>query len=150
MTRSDRSASSRSRRGHKEAKILIKIPSEIRYIKEVWLKILADIKPYNVDPDTLFDIRLCVEEALNNAVMHGNNSDNRLFVNVSYWVEGADFNIEIKDEGGGFDHKLIPDPTTDDNIMKGSGRGVYLIENLMDRVEFNKAGNTIKMVKHLK
>jgi len=150
MTRSDQSASSRSRKGHKEAKILIKIPSEIRYIKEVWLRILTDLKPYNVDSDTLFDVRLCVEEALRNAVVHGNRSDNRLFVNVSYWIKGADFNIEIENEGSGFDHRIIPDPTTDDNIMKSSGRGVYLLKNLMDSVEFNKTGNVIKMVKHLK
>lgn len=149
MTRSDQSASSKSRRG-KEAKILIKIPSEIKYIKKVWLRVLADLKSYNVGPDTLFDIRLCVDEALVNAVMHGNGSDKRLSINVSYWVKGSDLNIEIEDEGSGFNHKLMPDPTTDDNIMKGSGRGLYLIKNLMDRVEFNKAGNMIKMVKHLK
>ena len=149
MTRSDQSASSRSRKG-KEAKILIKIPSEIRYIKEVWLRILTDLKSYKVDQDTLFDIRLCVEEALINAVVHGNRSDDRLFVNVSYWVKDADFNIEIENEGSGFDYRLIPDPTTDDNIMKNSGRGVYLIKNLMDSVEFDKGGKIIKMVKHLK
>ena len=149
MTKSDRSASSKNR-SDKEVKITVKIPSEIRYIKEVSLNILTYLKPYDIDPDTLFDIKLCIEEALRNAMVHGNNSDKRLFVNVSYWVKGAYFNIEIKDEGSGFNHKLIPDPTTGNNIMKTSGRGVYLIKNLMDIVEFNKSGNEIKMVKRLK
>ena len=149
MTKSDRSVSSKSRKGSK-TKITVKIPSETRYIKEISSDILTYLGPYDVGSDTLFYIRLCVEEALRNAMVHGNNSDERLFINVSYWVKGADFNIEIKDEGNGFNHKLIPDPTTDNNIMKTSGRGVYLIKNLMDSVEFNKFGNKIKMVKHLK
>ena len=58
-------------------------------------------------------------------------------------------NIEVEDKGSGFDYKQLSDPTANDNIMKGSGRGVYLIRSLMDEVEYNDTGNKLKMTKRL-
>ncbi len=149
MLRLDLSAFLRNREGRKK-KVLIKIPSDIKFIRKVSSKILKSLIPYNVDADKVFDIKLCAEEAIRNAIVHGNRSDKKLVVKVTYWVEWDNMNIEIEDEGKGFDRRLIPDPTVGDNIMKGSGRGVYLIKKLMDGMKFNKAGNKIRLVKHLK
>ncbi len=133
----------------KTHKKLIKIPSEISYIKKVSSEILDSLTPYKLNQDRLFDIRLCTEEAVRNAIVHGNGSDKKLYVTVSYWVDNDKLNIEIEDEGRGFDYNKVPDPTNENNILKGSGRGVYLVRHLMDEVEFNEKGNKLRLVKYL-
>lgn len=131
-------------------KAVLIMPSRIESIKEVSSKILDFLKPYGVSEETLFDIRLCTEEAVRNAIVHGNLSDKYLLTTVSYWIEDGFINIEVEDEGVGFDRGNLSDPTTDDNLTKGSGRGVYLINKLMDSARFNESGNKITMIKKLK
>ncbi len=131
-------------------KTVIIVPSETESIRTVSVKLLEAIKPYGVSEDTLYDIRLCTEEAVRNAIVHGNLSDVHLLTTVSYWIEEDKIFIEVEDEGVGFDRGNLPDPTTDDNILKGSGRGVYLIEKLMDSARFNQSGNKITMTKKIK
>jgi serine/threonine-protein kinase RsbW len=131
-------------------KTLIKVPSETRYIRKVSSRILSGLDRYNVDEGRIFDIRLCIEEAVRNAMVHGNNSDKALSVKTIYWVDGDAVNIEVEDEGRGFDCAKVADPTAETNILKNSGRGVYLIKKLMDKVEYNDKGNKITMIKKLK
>ena len=133
-----------------EKKTLIEIPSQIKNIRKVSSEILESLSPYRLDENTLFDIRLCTEEAVRNAVVHGNRSNEKLRVKVSYWIDNNKLNIEVEDEGDGFNPDTIPDPTGNNNIMKESGRGVCLIRELMNSVGFNEKGNKIKMEKTLK
>src|SRR3989338_10622276 len=126
-------------------KTILKIPSDIKYLKKVSSKILESLETYKIDESGIFDIRLCVEEAVINAVVHGNRRDKRKSVKIAYWIKDGLLNIEVEDKGSGFDYKPMPDPTVNDNIMKGSGRGLYLIKNIMDEVEYNKAGNKMRM-----
>ncbi len=130
-------------------KSLIIVPSEAKYIREVSSAIREALASCKVGADALFEIKLCVEEAVRNAMVHGNRSDKKKTVKVSYWVEKGSLNIEVEDEGDGFDPKAVPDPTKDDNLTKTSGRGVYLIKKLMDRVEFDSNGRRVRMVKRL-
>jgi serine/threonine-protein kinase RsbW len=130
-------------------KSVIKIPSDISEIRKVSCAIIEDVAPREKNESKVFDIRLSTEEAVRNAIIHGNKSDASKSVTVTYWVEAGNLHIEVEDEGGGFDYKNIPNPTEKENIMKNSGRGVYLIRRLMNRVEFNESGNVIRMVKHL-
>lgn len=129
---------------------VIKVPSEIGSIRKVSSEILGGLLPYKLDKDSAFDIRLCTEEAVRNAIVHGNLSRKESVVKVSYWIDKGKLNIEVEDEGSGFNLKKVPDPTENCNIMKGSGRGVYLIKKLMDYVDFNEKGNKIRMWKVLK
>lgn len=131
-------------------KTIVKIPSNIKYITKVSSKVLETLTSYKIDESDMFDIRLCVEEAVINAIIHGNSRDETKPVKIAYWIEENKLNVEVEDKGKGFDYKHMPDPTANDNIMKGSGRGVYLINNLMDEVEHNESGNKIKMMKYLK
>ncbi len=149
MTRSDPLAFLKR---HKEppGKTLIKVPSETRYIRKVSSGILSGIARYNVDESRLFDIRLCVEEAVRNAMVHGNHCDKKLSVRTVYWVDNGALNIEIADEGPGFDRADVADPTLESHILKNSGRGVYLIRKLMDKVEYNEKGNKVTMMKRLR
>lgn len=130
--------------------ILITVPSDIKYIKKVSSKILEKVSSYCKDSDILFDIKLCVEEAVRNAMVHGNLSDKRKKVSALLRVDHGKAFIEITDEGRGFDHKKVPDPTEADNMLRNSGRGVYLIKNLMDSVEYKGSGNKLVMMKRLK
>ena len=92
---------------------------------------------------------MCAEEAIRNAIVHGNRSNKKLHVKVNYRLENDRIIIEVEDEGAGFDPRKIADPTGDDNIMKESGRGICLIKRLMDKVDFNQKGNKIRMEKGL-
>ncbi|MBU0605146.1 MAG: ATP-binding protein [Candidatus Omnitrophica bacterium] len=137
---------------HKEpsGKTLIKVPSETRYINKVSSEILSGLARYGVDESRLFDIRLCVEEAVRNAMVHGNHCDKKLPVRTVYWVDNGVLNVEIADEGPGFDSTDVADPTLEPHMLKNSGRGVYLIKKLMDKIEYNEKGNKITMTKILK
>ena len=130
-------------------KSLVKIPSDTRFAKDISTRVIGALKPYKVDASDIFDVRLCVEEAVINAIVHGNRRDSSKSVRVTYWIKDDKLNVEVEDEGAGFDHKHLIDPTADDNIEKGSGRGVFLIHKLMDVVEYNEAGNDMKMIKYL-
>jgi serine/threonine-protein kinase RsbW len=128
---------------------VIEIPSDIKYIREVSSGILKWLQPRELDESALFDIRLCVEEVVRNAITHGNGSNSRLKVMISYWLEGDSLIIEVEDAGAGFDPGKVPDPTTEDNIMKGNGRGVYLVGKLIDKMEFNDKGNKVRLTKYI-
>jgi serine/threonine-protein kinase RsbW len=145
MLRLDPSAFLRNPRNKKT----VTVPSETRYIRKVSTKILGALAGFALDDRRVFDVRLCVEEAVRNAIVHGNHSDRRLSVRVTYWIEDSKLFIEVEDEGSGYDHNALADPTTGAHITKNSGRGVYLIKKLMDRVSYNDTGNRIMMVKNL-
>jgi len=131
------------------SKKVITVPSETRYIRKVSDRILSSIEVLGLDDGKIFDIKLCIEEAVRNAIVHGNHSDRRRSVRVTYGVEDSRLTIEVEDEGIGFDHRTVADPTAQAHIMKNSGRGVYLIRKLMDRTDYNDIGNKITMVKNL-
>ena len=130
--------------------MLIEIPSEIKYIKKISSRILDSLLPYGVDEEKLSDIRLCAEEAVRNAIVHGSRMNKKLRVRVNYRIDKNRIIIEVEDEGIGFDPDSIPDPTLKNNITKESGRGVCLIKKLMDKVDFNEKGSKIRMEKSLK
>jgi len=136
-------------RNPREKKLVLRVPSETRFIRKVSSRILGDTASLDLDEGTVFDIKLCIEEAVRNAIVHGNHSDRRLTVTVTYWIEDAKLFIAVEDEGAGFDHKTVADPTHEAHITKNSGRGVYLIRKLMDRADYNESGNRLTMVKSL-
>jgi len=149
MLNLDRSASSRSSEDTERSKINITIPSDIKHLREVSSRILEGLAHYRLSEEALFEIRLCIEEAVRNAIVHGNRSDKNLPVNISYSTQDRQLVMEVEDSGAGFNPQSVPDPTADDNILKGGGRGVYLIKHLMDKVEYNDTGNKIRMVKRI-
>lgn len=147
MPRSDPSAFLRN---PKDRKALLRVSSQTSNIRRVSSRILGVLGAFKLDEGTVFDIRLCIEEAVRNAMVHGNRSDKRRAVRVSYGIDGSRLVIEVEDEGAGFDHAALADPTAEPHITKNSGRGVYLIRKLMDRAEYNETGNRLTMVKDLR
>ncbi len=128
---------------------VFEIPSDPKYIKRASSKLLGALKKLKLSEETLFDIRLSLEEAVINAIKYGNRSDKSLPVVISYDFSGGKLEIKVRDQGKGFDHKMTPDPRSETNILKHGGRGIFLIRNLMDEVKYNDSGNEIKMIKFI-
>ena len=104
-----------------------------------------------VDEDDLFKISMAVREAAVNAVMHGNAQNPDKQITVSFENTGASLIFSVADEGKGLDPDSIPDPLAPENLMRGSGRGIFLIRSLMDEVHFKQLnpGTELTLVKHL-
>ncbi|MEL7832502.1 ATP-binding protein [Fodinibius sp. Rm-B-1B1-1] len=94
------------------------------------------------DEDDSGRIMLTLSEAVNNAIMHGNNEDPDKKVVVKSRLDQSSqvLIISVEDEGEGFDPDEIPDPLKDENLLNEGGRGVYLIEQYADDLEFSKGG----------
>ncbi len=97
--------------------------------------------------DEAFKVKLALEEALSNAMRHGNASLPEALVLVRVMIDAAGVSIEVRDEGPGFDFTQVPDPNSATGMRKPSGRGIYLMRKLMDRVEFFDAGRGVRMTK---
>ena len=95
----------------------------------------------------VFGIHLSMEEALVNAVKHGNKYNPAKKVHVRVGISSNLFRSEITDEGEGFDPAKLPDPTDPDYLDKPNGRGVMLMRNFMTRVVYNDRGNAVFMEK---
>jgi serine/threonine-protein kinase RsbW len=128
----------------------LQISSELKNVKAASAQILESLLPFNLSSYDLLDIRLCLEEALINAMKYGNKLQPDLSVEITYSIDDDILKITMRDEGDGFDYKNLPDPTLEENLQELKGRGVYLIRRLMDEVVFNEAGNQITMIKKLK
>lgn len=127
----------------------VKIPSDIKYIRKVSGEIEDFLKSDGVNQEVIFDIRLAVEEAVKNAIIHGNSRKNDLTVSISYFLEGNKLTVEVEDMGKGFKPANVPDPRCDENLLKTGGRGVLLIKELMDEVQYNSMGNKVVMLKYI-
>lgn len=125
------------------------IPSRLDMIPDFVSGIIEKLLFLPLDEDVIFCVKLCLHEAAINAVEHGNKLDSRLTVTVVIAFETNRLIVEVTDQGGGFDHKRVPNPTIPANLLKPEGRGIFLIRNLMDKVSFSNKGRTIKMVKIL-
>jgi len=132
---------------HVHEKIEFELPSDLalmngvlEYLQERVAK-LGLIKP---DRSNLF---VALDEAFVNAVKHGNKNDPNKLVRITAELTPQEASFTVEDEGEGFDVKQIPDPCDPANLFRTSGRGVLLIYNIMDEVEYNAQGNRVKMVK---
>ncbi len=93
------------------------------------------------------NLPMAVDEALSNAIVHGNRSDENLKVRVRIYISSHRMHVQIEDEGEGFFPEELSDPTERENLYKGSGRGIFLLKELMDSVEFKKGGRLIELEK---
>ena len=110
--------------------------------------IVGQINPGDFSPEEIFSIHLAIEEAMVNAVEHGNRLDSLKQVTVEYSITSEAFEISITDEGCGFVPDTVPDPQVDENIHNVTGRGIVLMRASMDSVEYNERGNCVHMIKH--
>jgi serine/threonine-protein kinase RsbW len=104
-----------------------------------------------LDEDQRFHVTMAVHEAAINAVLHGNDYNPKLHIDVSMENTGTQLIFVIADQGHGFDPDHLPDPLAPENVLRGTGRGIFLIRSLMDEVRFRKLdpGTEMTLVKHL-
>jgi serine/threonine-protein kinase RsbW len=125
------------------------LPSEAAAGKRAVDELLQCLHQHEWMEDEIFGVHLAVEEALVNAIKHGNQYDGQKRVRFLYKLCKDRVRIEIIDEGEGFDPAVVPDPTDEDNLETPSGRGIMLMRNFMSRVEYNESGNHVVMEKVL-
>ncbi len=100
---------------------------------------------YKINEDYYGNILIALTEAVTNAIVHGNKMDSKKHVEVHVSKDENQLCFKIKDEGAGFDASILPDPTAPENIENPSGRGIFLIKNLADQVDFEDEGRTLIM-----
>ena len=107
---------------------------------------LDTLRTLGYDEGSVFAIRLALEEAINNGFRHGNKSDPAKVVRLDWSATEQRVQIEVEDEGEGFDPGAVPDPTAEENIEIPSGRGLMLMRAYMSEVEYVDPGNRVRLV----
>jgi serine/threonine-protein kinase RsbW len=123
------------------------IPSDPGQARLVQDAIEQALKHHHYGDHDVFSIKLAVEEALINAIKHGNQMDRAKKVHIAYRVLPERFDVQITDEGAGFNPDDVPDPTMAENLERPCGRGVMLMRHYMSRVEYHGRGNSVSMTK---
>ena len=113
-------------------------------------EILSIIVPFLTVEKDIFWFRLAIDEAINNAVLHGHSESlNQPVTNLflKYQISEEQIVVFVEDRGNGFDHMNVPDPTAEENLMNINGRGIYLMRRIMDSVNYNNRGNQVMLIK---
>jgi serine/threonine-protein kinase RsbW len=123
------------------------IPSELLSGRGILDEVLSRLQAEGWTTRELFGIRLALEEAVVNAIKHGNRLDKEKQVHVICNSTADKIQIQISDEGPGFDPKLVPDCTDAEHLDVPNGRGILLMRNFMSLVKYNERGNVVVMEK---
>jgi len=123
------------------------IPSDLVAARGAEEAVLAQVARWGYSDAATFAIKLALEEGMNNAIKHGNKFRADKTVELVYDISAERAIITITDHGCGFNPSAVPDPTTDENLEKPTGRGVMLMHAYMDEVAYNAKGNQVRMVK---
>lgn len=124
-----------------------KFPSDTQLARQFLEELLHNLSENGWPEEDTFGVHLATEEALMNAIKHGNQRDESKFVSFSYKVSPISLWLEVADEGLGFDPEAVPDPTLDENLEVPSGRGLMLMRTFMTSVTYNAKGNQVTMTK---
>jgi len=130
-----------------KSSVKMTIASDYREVREVQRLIRDAVEKAGFDSDAQFGIKVALEEAIINAIKHGNKLSKKKRVHVEWTVTPEAAEIIIEDEGPGFDRTHVPDPTRDGNLEKLTGRGILLIEAYMNDVEWSKGGRRVRLFK---
>jgi serine/threonine-protein kinase RsbW len=123
------------------------IPSDSAEARRIQEEIERQLKACHFSEHEIFSVKLALEEALVNAIKHGNQLDHTKKVHIAYDIKPERFDILITDEGCGFDPAEVPDPTAVENLERPCGRGLMLMRYYMNEVSFNTTGNSVFMTK---
>ncbi|GET20548.1 ATP-binding protein [Prolixibacter denitrificans] len=124
----------------------LEIQSRIEELKTC-LKVCHEMRDsLSLDCETYFSFQTSLLEAVQNAIIHGNKSDESKKVKIDLEVDESTIQVRIEDEGKGFDPECVANPTCGDNITKENGRGIFFIKNLCDGFEVIGKGNVVKLL----
>lgn len=118
-------------------------PSEQKHLKDVEELVNSLFIEYTIPEDLYGNVLLCTMEACNNAIVHGNNGVKETEFKIAFSISDNFLEITIIDQGPGFDFNNLPNPTDPENIDKPTGRGIFLVKNLSDEIEFKSDGTVL-------
>ncbi|WP_255486914.1 ATP-binding protein [Mucilaginibacter sp. SP1R1] len=130
---------------HTSELFTLQLPSKTESIVQLELLIEEIADKYHVAEDTFANMMTCLNEAVINAIIHGNKLDETKKVIINAEVNQKRIIWTITDEGTGFDYANLADPTAPENLENLTGRGVFIIKHLADQCIFNTSGNTIEL-----
>jgi serine/threonine-protein kinase RsbW len=128
-------------------KIDFELPSDVSLMNGVLQYLMERVAKLGLIKPERSNLFVALDEAFVNAVKHGNHNDPRKLVRITAELSSKEARFTVEDEGEGFNVQEIPDPRDPSNLFKTSGRGVLLIYNIMDEVQYNERGNRLTMVK---
>jgi serine/threonine-protein kinase RsbW len=130
-----------------EERIAFKMPSDVKYLDSVLDHLNERLLRRGIVNPGDSEVVIALDEAIVNAIKHGNKCDPRKAVHIvaEFTADGARFTVT--DEGPGFSREEVPDPTDPARLLEPSGRGLLLINHIMDQVCFNQCGNELQMFK---
>lgn len=126
----------------------LQVPSDLLAAKQPEQEILDTLERLGYPDQSIFAVKLALEEALVNAIKHGNRSDPAKYITVRYDINATRVVIIICDEGSGFSPANVPDCTADENLSRPCGRGIMLMRAYMDQVQYSQSGTMVRMVKY--
>lgn len=126
--------------------VKIQIPSLIENIRVIESFIDNSKDEFEFEDDIYGNIMVAVTESVNNAIRHGNKFDKDKNVYLTLQVEDNQLLFEVEDEGPGFDYDNLPDPTAPENLESPGGRGIFLMHNLCDEVNFLDEGKKVQLI----
>ena len=134
-----------------QKRLSFKLASTMESVAEVEAAAEKFTQAAGLDEDESFRVVMAVREATVNAVLHGNGYDPNKQVSASFENDGKSVIVKIADEGEGLDPEKIPDPLAQENLLRGTGRGIFLIRSFLDEVHFRQLhpGTELTLVKHL-
>jgi serine/threonine-protein kinase RsbW len=133
-----------------ERQLIFELPNDLRYIEETVDFVVSHCSTCDeVARKLRLNFRVSLVEALANAMIYGNGRDPSKRVHVEVFLGEGFVTARVTDEGAGFDPGGVPDPTAPSNLSKESGRGLFLMRELMDEVRFNARGNSVTLILHL-
>lgn len=124
----------------------IRLSSKLKNIIQVETFAYGLKQKYHINDEVFPKILISVTEAVNNAIIHGNQVDESKQVMLYSKLHNRELHILVEDEGHGFEPNNIPDPCTEENIFKCGGRGVMIMKSLTDEVHFKKNGSCVELV----
>lgn len=123
----------------------LELNSDLSEINSVESFVEKIVNSYEVSDEIYGNMLISITEAVSNAIMHGNKADRTKKVRILLEKTKKKLAFRITDEGSGFDHNELPDPTSPENIPKIGGRGVFLMKQLADMVVFDDNGSTVEI-----
>jgi serine/threonine-protein kinase RsbW len=126
------------------------ISSDLHEGRQVQDIIEAQLRQHRYEDKEVFAIRLALDEAIVNAIKHGNQMDPTKRVSVRYLILTERFDVVITDEGPGYDPQEIPDPLAAENLDRPSGRGLFLMRHYMSEIIVHPPGNRLSLSKFRK
>ena len=132
------------------SRVTFTLDSSLNSVNKVEQTAEANAARAGFDEDTISHIAMAVREAAVNAVLHGNAYDPNKHITASFETTADSLIIRIADQGPGLEPDNIPDPLAPENILRGSGRGIFLIRHFMDEVHFRQLhpGTELTLIKH--